>query len=87
MQINNSNYSLTNSTLDKLMEEWKSECEHVLILMEKFKNISPADAAKKVDVLADLLAASIHLHSHCDDDFQDLIAEEMENLPDEDFAG
>ncbi|NEP40934.1 MAG: hypothetical protein F6K35_17560 [Okeania sp. SIO2H7] len=87
MQIKNSNYSLTNSTLDKLMEEWKSECEHVLILMEKFKKISPADAAKKVDVLADLLAASIHLHSHCDDDFQDLIAEEMENLPDEDFAG
>ena len=85
MQIKTSNYSLTNSTLEKLMEEWESECKNVLILMEKCKNISPANAAKKVDILAELLAASIHLHSHCDDDFQDLIAEEMENLPDEDF--
>ncbi len=79
MQIKNNQYSLTNSTLETLMKEWESECENVLILMEKFKKVSPAE---RVDVLAELLAASIHLHSHCDDDFQGLIAEEMENLPD-----
>jgi len=83
MQIKSSKFSLNNSTLEKLMDEWESECENVLILMEKFKKVSPAE---KADILADLLAASIHLHSHCDDDFQALIAEEMETLPDEDFA-
>lgn len=83
MQIKNSKFSLNNSTLEKLMDEWESECENVLILMEKFKKVSPAE---KADILADLLAASIHLHSHCDDDFQALIAEEMETLPDGDFA-
>lgn len=87
MQIKYRSFSLSNSTLETLIGEWESECENVLNLMENLKNSSPLAAAEKVDILAELLAASIHLHSHCDEDFQSLIAEEMESLPDEEFAG
>ncbi|CCQ63446.1 hypothetical protein CWATWH0402_1920 [Crocosphaera watsonii WH 0402] len=31
-----------------------------------------------------MLTATIHLQVHCGEAFQDLIAEEMENLPDDD---
>jgi hypothetical protein len=34
--------------------------------------------------LAELLSATIRLNVHCGDDFQNLIAEEMEKLPDDD---
>ncbi|MDY6806801.1 MAG: hypothetical protein SXA11_23750 [Cyanobacteriota bacterium] len=81
MQIKNRSFSLSNSTLETLIAEWESECENVLNLMEILKNSSPLAGAAKVDILAELLAASIHLHSHCDEDFQNLIAEEMESLP------
>jgi hypothetical protein len=33
--------------------------------------------------LAQLLAAAIHLNVHCGEDFQTLIAAEMEKLPDD----
>ncbi|WP_242025346.1 hypothetical protein [Phormidium tenue] len=35
---------------------------------------------QKVDVLAELNASIIHLQSHCDDDLQDLIADELESI-------
>ena len=38
----------------------------------------------EADILAELLSATIHLNVHCGDDFQELIAEEMEKLPDND---
>jgi hypothetical protein len=44
-------------------------------------DLSPSQQAK---ILAELLTSTIHLHTHCDDDFQTLIAQEMETLPDVD---
>jgi hypothetical protein len=38
---------------------------------------------QQAEILAELLAAAVHLHNHCDEDFQTLIIEEMENLPDD----
>jgi hypothetical protein len=38
----------------------------------------------KAQILAELLASTIHLQVHCGKDFQDLIAEEVESLPDDD---
>jgi len=32
---------------------------------------------QKVDILSELLAATVHLHSHCDNDFQDAIADKL----------
>ncbi|WP_408973142.1 hypothetical protein [Planktothrix sp.] len=37
---------------------------------------------EKGDSLAELLAAMIHLQTHCGEDLQTLIAEELEQLPD-----
>ncbi len=37
---------------------------------------------QKADILAELLAATIHLQAHCDEDLQNLIAQELENLTD-----
>jgi hypothetical protein len=53
------------------------ECSNVLGLLYQLQlpNLSPD---QKSDVLAELLAASIHLHSHCDEDFQGAIAQELE---------
>lgn len=38
---------------------------------------------QQAEILAELLAGAVHLHNHCDEDFQTLITEEMENLPDD----
>jgi hypothetical protein len=35
------------------------------------------------EILSQLLVASIHLHSHCDEDWQNLISDELENLVDD----
>jgi hypothetical protein len=40
-------------------------------------------ANQQAEILAELLAAAVHLYNHCDEDFQTLITEEMENLPDD----
>jgi hypothetical protein len=39
--------------------------------------------SQKGEILANLLVSSIHLHSHCDRDFQELISDELEKLKDE----
>jgi hypothetical protein len=41
-------------------------------------------ARQQSEILAELLAATIHLNTHCGDDFQARIASEMEKLPDDD---
>lgn len=37
----------------------------------------------KLEILAELLAATVHLHPHYGNDLQTLIANELEELPDD----
>ncbi|AFZ22424.1 hypothetical protein Cylst_0042 [Cylindrospermum stagnale PCC 7417] len=83
MQIRNRSLPVANSTLSTLITELGSECQTVTALIYQLQ--SPhLNARQQAEILAELLAAAIHLHVHCGDDFQSLIAQEMENLPDED---
>ena len=72
-----------NATLNQLIAELESECENVITLIDQLK--SPhLNSEQKAEVFAELLAATTHLNSHCGEDFQTLIADEMETLPDDD---
>jgi len=83
MQISDRPISITNSTLKVLISELGDECRNVTALIHQLQlpHLSPTQQA---EILAELLSATIHLHTHCDAQFQDLIAEEMETLPDSD---
>lgn len=83
MQLNDRPIAIANSTLNTLIAELGEECRNVTVLINQLQlpHLTPEQRAS---ILAELLAATIHLHSHCDQTFQDLIAEEMETLPDED---
>ena len=75
--------AVTDRTLNTLILELGTECQTVMALINQLQlpNLNPNQQAS---VLADLLAATIHLHSQCDDDFQTSIADHLETLPDDD---
>jgi hypothetical protein len=77
MQLGERPIAITDRTLTVLINELGEECSNVLGLLYQLQlpSLSPD---QKSDVLAELLAASIHLHSHCDEDFQGAIAQELE---------
>jgi hypothetical protein len=79
MQISDRSLPLTNSTLNTLIAELGTECAQVQALINQLQ-LPSLTANQQLEILAELLAA-VHLHSHCDEDFQTLIADEMENLP------
>jgi hypothetical protein len=81
MQLIDRPIPLANSTLNTLIQELGVECSYVLSLISQLQlpNLQPD---QKSDVLAELLAATIHLNTHCDESFQDAIADELETLPD-----
>ncbi len=83
MQTRDRPLAIGNPTLNTLILELGNECQTVLALLNQLQlpNLNPAQQAT---ILADLLAASIHLQTHCGDSFQDLIADELEALPDTD---
>ncbi|NJL10388.1 MAG: hypothetical protein HC908_10070 [Calothrix sp. SM1_7_51] len=83
MQTRDRPIPITNRTLNALIIELGSECQAVLALLNQLQlpNLSPSQQA---NILADLLASTIHLQAHCGEDFQTLIAEELETLPDSD---
>lgn len=74
---------LSNPTLNTLMVELGDECQTVLTLLNQLQ-LATLSSSQQATILADLLAASIHLHSHCGESFQSLIADELEALPDTD---
>ena len=85
MQTRDRPLAIGNPTLNTLIIELGSECQTVLALLNQLQlpNLSPTQQA---NILADLLASSIHLQAHCGDSFQDLIAETLEALLDTDEA-
>jgi hypothetical protein len=62
-------------------QELGSECQTVLALINQLQL-----PTQQANILANLLTSAIYLQSHCDDDFQDLIATALETLPDTDEA-
>ncbi|MGA7937104.1 MAG: hypothetical protein WCA35_26360 [Kovacikia sp.] len=83
MQIRDRSLPVANPTLSTLIAELGSECQTVTALIHQLQ--SPhLSARQQAEILAELLVAAIHLNVHCGEDFQELIAQEMETLPDED---
>ncbi len=83
MQLKDRSLPITNNTLDTLLSEFSEECSQVNRLINQLQ-LSDITPKQKAQILAELLASAIHLQVHCGEDFQDLIAEEMESLPDDD---
>ncbi|MBD2560291.1 MULTISPECIES: hypothetical protein [Nostoc] len=82
MQISDRPLAVTNSTLSILIAELGIECLKVQVLVNQLQ-LPSLTVNQQAEILAELLAAAVHLHNHCDKDFQTLIIEEMENLPDD----
>jgi hypothetical protein len=75
--------AITDRTLNTLVLELGNECQTVVTLLNQLQlpNLNPNQQAT---ILAELLAATIHLQSQCDDDLQTRIADQLETLPDND---
>ncbi|MFM6023272.1 MAG: hypothetical protein ACKPER_10155 [Dolichospermum sp.] len=82
MKLANQKISSENSTFNQLLMELKEECQNVLSLVNQFQ-LSELSYRQKGKILSELLVASIHLHSHCDEDWQNLISDELENIADD----
>ncbi|NEQ11608.1 MULTISPECIES: hypothetical protein [unclassified Moorena] len=83
MQIRDRSLPINSNTLKTLITELGSECQTVTALIHQLH--SPhLSARQQAEILAELLAAAIHLNVHCGEEFQRLIAQEMEKLPDDD---
>jgi hypothetical protein len=82
MQMSDRPLAVTNSTLSILIVELGTECLKIQDLVNQLQ-LPSLTVNQQAEILAELLAAAVHLHNHCDEDFQTLITEEMENLPDD----
>jgi hypothetical protein len=83
MQISDRPIPATNPTLSTLIAELGKECSQVVALINQLQ-LAHLQPKQQAEILAELLAATVHLHAHCDSEFQLLIAAEMEELPDDD---
>ncbi|VXD25023.1 conserved hypothetical protein [Planktothrix serta PCC 8927] len=85
MDISDRTSFIKSSTLQTLITELGEECQTVIQLLDKIQTRNSLSDSEKLDSLAELLAAIIHLQTHCGEDLQTLIAEELEQLPDSDL--
>ncbi|MGF1570691.1 MAG: hypothetical protein ACFCVD_21890 [Nodosilinea sp.] len=81
MSIGTRTLAIQDKTLNVLIQELVDECGRVLELIHQLQ-LPDLQDGQKADILAELIASSIHLNSHCDEDFQDALATELENLAD-----
>ena len=83
MQISDRSLAVTNSTLSNFIAELGQECSRVQTLINQLQlhHLTPH---QRSEILGELLATAIHLHTNCDENFQTLVAEEMEQLPEHD---
>ncbi len=82
MQIRDRSLAVDSSTLSTLIAELGSECQNVTALIHQLQ-LPHLSARQQAEILSELLAAAVHLNVHCGEDFQSLIAQEMEKLPDD----
>jgi len=83
MQTQHRPLPVVNPTLSRLITELGSECENVTALIYQLQSPHLSER-QQAEILAELLTATIHLNVHCEEEFQTLIAQEMETLPDDD---
>lgn len=69
---------IQDATLDRLLEELGKECRTTLNLLEKLRQ--PLSERDRTEVLAELAAATIHLHAHCDEALQEEIWDVCDRL-------
>ncbi|MBE9143232.1 hypothetical protein [Planktothrix mougeotii] len=86
MQISDRTSFIKNSTLKILLTELGEECQIVLQLLDKIRDGNQLSDSEKGNSLAELLASMIHLQTHCGEDLQTLITEELEQLPDTELS-
>lgn len=82
MTTTNIKINSQNSTFEQLLRELQEECQTVISLVNQLQ-LSDLSDRQKGQILSELLGSSIHLHSHCDEDWQELIADELETLADD----
>ncbi|WP_204137541.1 hypothetical protein [Halomicronema sp. CCY15110] len=80
MQLRERSLPINNATLMTLMQELGDECSRVLELMHQLQ-VSNLQDDQKAEILAEILASVIHLHTHCDEDLQGAISDELDSLP------
>jgi len=83
MQLEAKSLDIQDKTLRVLVQELGDECGRVLELVHQLQLPGLQDS-QKANILADLVACTIHLNTHCDEDFQSAIASELEQLSDDD---
>ncbi|XZN93562.1 MAG: hypothetical protein ACM65M_12395 [Microcoleus sp.] len=83
MQVSDRTISVTNSRLKTLIDELGTECQNVITLIHQLQLPDLSDR-QKAEILAEFISVAIHLNVHCGEDFQTLVAEEMEKLSDVD---
>lgn len=81
MQLRTRDLAIQDKTLTVLIQELGDECGRVLELIHQLQLTELRDS-QKADILAELIASSIHLNSHCAEDFQNSLADELEWLSD-----
>ncbi|MHC5833284.1 MAG: hypothetical protein ACYT04_99180, partial [Nostoc sp.] len=65
MQISDRHLAITNSTLSTLIAELGTECLKVQALVNQLQ-LPSLTANQQAEILAELLAAAVHLHNHSD---------------------
>ncbi|PSN18167.1 hypothetical protein C7271_13995 [filamentous cyanobacterium CCP5] len=86
MQLGSKSLTIQDETLRVLVRELGDGCDRVLELIHQLQ-LPDLQDSQKADILAELIAATIHLHTHCDEDFQNSLANELERLSDDDREG
>lgn len=81
MQLKPRDIAIQNSILKVLIQELGQECERVMELISQLQ-LSNLQEDQKSEILSSLIVSSIHLNSHCDEAFQDLLADEVDRLSD-----
>lgn len=79
MQLITRKINTQNSTLNRLIIELQEECQNVLSLVNQLQ-LSELNNSQTGEILSELLVSTIHLQSHCDEDLQNLISDELEVL-------
>lgn len=83
MELSDRPLPINSPTLNTLITELGTECAKVQALIYQLQ-LTDLSGKQQAEILAELLASAVHLNVHCGEDFQNLIAEEMESLPDDD---
>ncbi len=81
MQLKPRDIAIQDNTLKVLLQELGQECERVMELISQLQ-LSNLQEDQKSEILSSLIVSSIHLNSHCNESFQDLLADELDRLSD-----